>query len=158
MAHTLSARKRWRASLRRRERNRVFVRAAKTYVSGAMRTIQAGDAAQGELAVRQAASALDHASQKGTIHPRNAARRKSRLMLQYNRAVTAVSEEAAKPARRRRQPEPEAEIAEAAPAKGKARTKATTAKKTAAKKTTTKKTTTKKATAKKTTAKKSTKK
>ncbi len=131
----------------------MFVRAAKTYVSGAMRTIQAGDAAQAELAVRQAASALDRASQKGTIHPRNAARRKSRLMLQYNRAVTAVSEEAAKPARRRRQPEPEAEVAAEAPAKGRARAKPSTAKKA-----TTKKTTTKKATAKKTTAKKSTKK
>lgn len=140
MAHTLSARKRWRASLRRRDRNRVFVRAAKTYVGSATQTIQTGDAAQAELAVRQAASALDRASQKGIIHPRNAARRKSRLMLQYNRAVTAAPEEAAKPARRRRQAEPEPEAKKKAPAKGTVRGKKTTTKKPAAKKTTAKKT------------------
>lgn len=148
MAHTLSARKRWRASLRRRDRNRVFSRAAKTYVSSATQTIRRGDAAQAELAVREAASALDRASQKGTIHPRNAARRKSRLMLRYNRAITAVPEEAAKPARRRRQTEPEPEPEKKAPAKGTVRGKKTTTKKPAAKKTAAKKTTAKKSTKK----------
>lgn len=141
MAHTLSARKRWRASLRRRERNRAFASAAKTHVSGAARAIQTGDAAQVEPAIRQAISALDRASQKGVIHPKNAARRKSRLMLRYNRAVTAVPEEPVKPARRRRQAEPKAETAKKAPAKGAARAKKTTAKKTTTKKTTAKKST-----------------
>jgi small subunit ribosomal protein S20 len=133
LAHTLSARKRWRASLRRRERNRVFVSAAKTHVSSATRAIETGDGAEAETAVRRAASALDRASQKGIIHPRNAARRKSRLMLRYNRALAAAPEGPVKPARRRRPAEPKAETAKKAPAK------ATTAKKTTAKKTTAKK-------------------
>ena len=148
MAHSLSARKRWRASLRRRERNRTFVSAAKTYVSGAARAIQAGDMAQAEPAVRQAVVALDRASQKGVIHPGNAARRKSRLMLAYNRAVTAPSGEAAKPASRRRQAEPRAEAAKKAPSKGARRATKGAAKKGAAKKTTAKKTTARKTTKK----------
>lgn len=151
MAHTLSARKRWRASLKRRERNRAYASAARTLVSGAKAAIQTGDSAQTEPAIRRAISALDRASQKGIIHPKNAARRKSRLVLGYNRAVTAVAEEPAKPTRRRRQAEPKA--AEEAPAKGATRAKKTATRTRAAKATTAKKTTTKKTAAKKSTKK-----
>jgi small subunit ribosomal protein S20 len=146
LAHTLSARKRWRQSLRRRERNRAVAGAAKTYVTSARSAIQAGDMGRAEGAVREAASALDRASQKGAVHPRNAARRKSRLMLSYNRTLASAPEEAPKPARGRRQTEPKA--AKKPSAKGAPKAKKTTAKKATAKKTTAKKTTAKKTTKK----------
>jgi small subunit ribosomal protein S20 len=139
LAHTLSARKRWRQSLRRRERNRAAAGAAKTYVTTARSAIAAGDAAQAEVAVREAASALDRASQKGAVHPRNAARRKSRLMLGYNRTLGSAAAEAPKPARGRRQTEPKA--AKKPSARGAPKAKKTTAKKTTTKKTAAKKTT-----------------
>jgi len=41
-------------------------------------------------AVRQAASALDKAAEKGIIHKNNAARRKSRLMRQLNQMERAA--------------------------------------------------------------------
>ena len=41
---------------------------------------------QAEEAVRVAVIALDKAARKGAIHPRNAARRKSRLMKRLNAA------------------------------------------------------------------------
>ena len=50
--------------------------------------IEASDPGAGE-AVRAAAVALDRAAQRGAIHANNAARRKSRLMLQYSKAVAA---------------------------------------------------------------------
>jgi len=40
-------------------------------------------------AIEKALSALDRAAAKGVIHKNNAARRKSRLMKQYNRALAA---------------------------------------------------------------------
>ncbi|MGD8855734.1 MAG: 30S ribosomal protein S20, partial [Chloroflexota bacterium] len=39
-----------------------------------------GDLEAAELAARNACQTLDKAARKGVIHPRNAARRKSRLM------------------------------------------------------------------------------
>jgi hypothetical protein len=108
-------------------------------VTTARSVIGAGDAAQAEVAVRQAASALDRASQKGAVHPRNAARRKSRLMLSYNRTLGSAAVEAPKPARARRQTEPKAAKkppAKAAPKATKPAAKKTTTKKPAAKKTT----------------------
>tara|TARA_B100001245_G_scaffold227656_1_gene204242 strand:- start:1073 stop:1246 length:174 start_codon:yes stop_codon:yes gene_type:complete len=41
-----------------------------------------------DQAVHSAIVSLDRAAQKGAIHPRNAARRKSRLMQQLNKAGT----------------------------------------------------------------------
>ena len=41
-------------------------------------------------AVRQAASALDKAAEKGIIHKNNAARRKARLMQQLNQIERAA--------------------------------------------------------------------
>jgi len=59
---------------------------------------------EAQAAVREAVSALDKAAEKGVIHPNNAARRKSRLMLKLNSATAtaaaALQEQAAKPARR----------------------------------------------------------
>ena len=62
------------------------------------------------MAVRRAVSALDKAAKKGVIHPNNAARRKSRLVLKYNAALAAVPapEEEAPPKKRARRSKKEA--------------------------------------------------
>ena len=46
-----------------------------------------------QLATAEALKALDQASSKGIIHKRNAARRKSRLMAQLNKATATTTEE-----------------------------------------------------------------
>ena len=80
LANTASAKKRIRSSERRRVRNRVVRSAGRTYVKKARTLIAAGKSQDAEEAVRQAISQLDKAAAKHVIHPRNAARRKGRLM------------------------------------------------------------------------------
>ncbi len=97
---TRSAAKAHRQSLKRRIRNRAVRSAAKSVVKRATETIAAGDPEAARLSVRNALSVLDRAAQKGIIHPNNAARRKSRLLLKYNAAVAAIQARPEKPARR----------------------------------------------------------
>lgn len=87
MANTRSALKQWRISLKSRARNRIVRNSARTFITKARSSIK-GVAASEEAtpAVMRAVQALDKAAQKGVIHPNNAARRKSRLMKQYNAA------------------------------------------------------------------------
>jgi small subunit ribosomal protein S20 len=80
MANTRSAKKRVRASIRKRDRNRSTRSAAKTLVSRARRPAVAGSASLTSDEVRRAISALDKAAEKGIIHRNNASRRKGRLM------------------------------------------------------------------------------
>ena len=84
-----SAAKRVDVSERRRQRNRVYVSAARTRIRRAEKLIQQGDADNAALAVGDAISTLDKASNKGVIHPNNAARRKSRLRQKFNNLVNA---------------------------------------------------------------------
>jgi len=79
LANTKSAIKAIRVSERRRLRNKPVRTAARSFVARAKKVIEKGGAEAVE-AVRQAASVLDKAAQKGVIHKRTAARRKSRLM------------------------------------------------------------------------------
>jgi small subunit ribosomal protein S20 len=79
MANTQSAKKRVRASLRKRVRNRAARSAVKTLVARA-RKPAAGAASMTSDDLRRAISALDKAAEKGTLHRNNASRRKSRLM------------------------------------------------------------------------------
>jgi small subunit ribosomal protein S20 len=92
MANTRSAKKRVRASLRKRDRNRSTRSAVKTLVSRARRPALPDAASMTSEEVRRAISALDKAAEKGVLHANNASRRKSRLMS----AVAKLS--AAKPA------------------------------------------------------------
>ena len=92
MAHTLSALKRHRQSLRRGARNRARITAARTAVRQARETIAGGNREEAEAAINKAASVLDRAAQKGTLHPNNASRRKSRLMRMLHRAEAPVEE------------------------------------------------------------------
>lgn len=92
MANTKSAEKRARVAERRRQRNRVFRSAARTYIRTAERLIADGDAEGAALAVGNAMSTLDRAAVKGIIHKNNAARHKSRLMARFNQLVRPQSE------------------------------------------------------------------
>jgi small subunit ribosomal protein S20 len=94
MANTQSAKKRVRASLRKRDRNRSTRSAVKTLVSRARRPAQPEAASLTSEEVRRAISALDKAAEKGVLHANNASRRKARLMS----ALAKLAPTAAKPA------------------------------------------------------------
>lgn len=84
MANTKSALKRMRQSERRRIRNRAINSRTRTFVKKARQAIATGEVAPAtEEALRNAVSALDRAVIKGVIHRNNAARRKARLMRQF---------------------------------------------------------------------------
>jgi len=87
VAHTKSALKRIRSSERKRLRNRRVRSATRTQIKKARRFIEAGQLEEAMEATRKAVSLLDKAAEKGIIHRRNAARRKSRLMRALNKAL-----------------------------------------------------------------------
>ena len=89
MANTSSAKKRIRSSERRRIRNRQFDAAARTYIRRTRKLIDEGEIEAATGMAYMAIKTLDKASSKGVIHPKNAARRKSRLM---KRLATALEE------------------------------------------------------------------
>jgi small subunit ribosomal protein S20 len=78
LANIHSAIKRNRSSKRRAARNQAARGQARTAVKNARVAIASGEDVSKN--VNAAASALDKAAEKGVIHKRNAARRKSRLM------------------------------------------------------------------------------
>ena len=89
MANKASAKKRIRSSERRRIRNRQFDAAARTYIKRTRKLIDEGDMEAATGMAYMAIKTLDKSSSKGVIHPKNAARRKSRLM---KRLATALEE------------------------------------------------------------------
>jgi small subunit ribosomal protein S20 len=91
LANIQSAKKRIRQNAKRRERNRHYRTAARTYVKKTRAHIAAGEIEEAEETAHLAVRTLDKAARKGIIHPRNAARRKSRLMT----ALAAAQQEAA---------------------------------------------------------------
>lgn len=80
MANIQSAKKRIRQNEKRRIHNRQYTSKARTYVKSARVLIDAGKLTEAEEMVRLACKILDKAGRKHVIHPRNAARRKGRLM------------------------------------------------------------------------------
>ena len=78
-----------RVAERKRRLNTPLRSKARSYVRKARRIIESDDAGDAEQSVQQAIVALDKAAQRGAIHRRNAARRKSRLMAQLNSARDA---------------------------------------------------------------------
>jgi small subunit ribosomal protein S20 len=85
MANHKSAIKRNLQSEKRRLQNRTFRNRTRTLVKKARLAIQAAkDLKLAETSTLEAIRDLDMLASKGTIHPNNAARRKSRLMKQLN--------------------------------------------------------------------------
>lgn len=82
MANNKSALKRIRQNEKRRLHNRQYRTRARTLIKKARSAIESGDKDAAAEATRVAVRDLDLAARRGVIHPRNAARRKSRLMKQ----------------------------------------------------------------------------
>jgi small subunit ribosomal protein S20 len=55
----------------------------------ALRSVEAGDVAEAEVAVKEALITLDRAVQKGILHKNNANRRKSRMAANLNKMKAA---------------------------------------------------------------------
>ena len=90
MANIKSAKKRIRQNEKRRAHNRQYTASARTYVKQARELIDSGKLDEAEVMVRQACQTLDKAGRKHVIHPRNAARRKGRLMSRLAKARAAA--------------------------------------------------------------------
>ena len=80
MANIKSQIKRNRQNEKRRLRNRVYRGTARTEVKKARLAIESGNLEEAREATLIAISSLDKAAEKGVVHRKNAARRKSRLM------------------------------------------------------------------------------
>jgi small subunit ribosomal protein S20 len=57
----------------------------------ALRSVEAGDVAEAEVAVKEALITLDRAVQKGILHKNNANRRKSRMAANLNKMKAAAA-------------------------------------------------------------------
>ena len=91
MPVTKSAQKQMRVAERRQLRNKSIRSLCKTNITKAERLIFSGELETAQKAVIAAISSLDKAAEKGVIHPNNAARRKSRLMMKLNQAQASSS-------------------------------------------------------------------
>lgn len=89
MPNHKSAIKRMRQNEKRRVHNRTYRNEARTRVKQARAAIESGDVDAAIAATQLACKTLDKTASKGIIHKRNAARRKSRLMLQLNKLTQA---------------------------------------------------------------------
>jgi small subunit ribosomal protein S20 len=69
-----------RQTEKRTAHNRVYRSSARTYIKKVRRLIAEGNLDEAEIVAREAYSTLDKAAQKDILHPRNAARRKGRIM------------------------------------------------------------------------------
>lgn len=87
MANTASAQQRIRNSARKAAFNRWHRSRARTFVKNTKSLLASKDVPAAQEEVVKAISALDKAAGKGIIHGNAAARRKSRLVKQLNKAV-----------------------------------------------------------------------
>lgn len=91
MANTKSAKKRMRQNVKRREHNRRYTSAARTYIAKTREQIADGNLDEAEASMRMAVSTLDKAAKRGVIHKGNASRRKSRIMAALAKARAEAS-------------------------------------------------------------------
>jgi len=94
VAHSLSAKKRIRQSLKRRARNRARKDLIKDQVKSFQSAITSGDFSKAEAELNKTAQRLDRTAAKGTIHKNTAARRRSRLAKRLNAAKAAATAKA----------------------------------------------------------------
>ena len=95
MAHSLSAKKRVRQSIKRRARNRFRKEQIKEQVKAFQTAITAGDVAKAEEALKQTVRKMDRVATKGTIHKNTASRKRSRMARRLNAVRTAKGTKAA---------------------------------------------------------------
>jgi small subunit ribosomal protein S20 len=89
LANLKSSKKDIVSSRRRRVRNSSWKSACKTLVRKARTAVGSGDAVVATELVREASRQLDKTASKGIIHPRQAARRKSRIARQLAKLSAA---------------------------------------------------------------------
>jgi small subunit ribosomal protein S20 len=89
VAHSLSAKKRIRQSLKRRARNRARKDVLKDQVKTYMTALSSGDFAKAETELRNVTRRLDKVAAKHTIHKNAASRKRSRLAKRLNAAKAA---------------------------------------------------------------------
>ena len=95
MPTTKTAEKEMRVANRRQKRNQSVLSGTKTLVTKAEATIAGGNLEAAKADVKAAVKSLDKESERGKVHPNNAARRKSRLMKKLN-SVTKSAKTAKK--------------------------------------------------------------
>lgn len=98
MAHSLSAKKRVRQSIKRRARNRIRKESIKEQVKSYLSALAAGDFTKAETELNKTVIRLDKVAASNTIHKNTAARRRSRLTLRLNAARKAAATAASAPA------------------------------------------------------------
>jgi small subunit ribosomal protein S20 len=86
LANIQSAKKRIRQTATRTKHNRIFRSAARTHIKKTRQLIVDGKLDEAEESARLAYQTLDKAARRRIIHPRNAARRKGRLMASLAKA------------------------------------------------------------------------
>ena len=87
MANTVQAKKRARQAEAHRARNTAQRSAMRTQIKKVLKAVESKDKAGAQLALRDAAAALDSSAKKGLVHKNNAARQKSQL----NKRVRALA-------------------------------------------------------------------
>jgi small subunit ribosomal protein S20 len=80
LANTKSAKKRIRQIEKQTARNRHYISGSRTHIKKVRKLIDEGKLDEAEETAKQAYSTLDKAARKHILHPKNAARRKGRLM------------------------------------------------------------------------------
>jgi small subunit ribosomal protein S20 len=84
VAHSLSAKKRIRQSIKRRARNRTRKELIKDQTKVYFAALASGDFAKAETELRKTVSRLDKVASKHTIHKNTASRKRSRLTRRLN--------------------------------------------------------------------------
>lgn len=85
----MPAQKTGRQQVKRAVRTRGDRTETRTAIAKALRSVDEGDVAEAEIAVRDALSIMDRAVQKGILHKNNVNRRKSRIAARLNKMKSA---------------------------------------------------------------------
>ena len=87
----MPAKKSGRKQIKRAVRTRGDRTETRSAMANALRSVEAGDIAEAEIAVKTALITLDRAVQKGILHKNNVNRRKSRMAANLNKMKAAVA-------------------------------------------------------------------
>ena len=87
----MPAKKAGRQQIKRAVRTRGDRTETRSAMANALRSVEAGDIAEAEIAVKTALITLDRAVQKGILHKNNVNRRKSRMAANLNKMKAAVA-------------------------------------------------------------------
>ena len=88
----MPAKKAGRQQIKRAVRTRGDRTETRSAMAKAVRSVESGDVAEAETAVKEALITLDRAVQKGILHKNNVNRRKSRMAASLNRMKDSASE------------------------------------------------------------------